>query len=192
MGSFEAKYVRHDTRFVINGTEYRSLDEMPEEYRALFRDEDRDGRPDWVQARMEQIRDGAFSARLEVRTVNGKTTYRVGDKEYGSYEELPEQYRALCEDRDGDGMPDAFTGTPNPQKLRSLADDRPQNGISARQSEVISSRRDGHAFAPAAERDDHRQFEFAGRNKSNGSFTVVPFLFLILGMVIGACLVALI
>jgi hypothetical protein len=141
MGSFEAKYARHDTRFVINGTEYQSLDEVPDECRPLFEDEDRDGRPDWVQARMDQIRDGARSATLEVRTVNGKTTYKAGGKEYGSYEELPERYRGLCEDRDGDGMPDAFAGTLNPQRLRLLADDRPEGGISAGQSKVMLLRR---------------------------------------------------
>jgi len=49
MALFESKSVKSWTRYVVNGQEYRSLDEMPEQFRAMFEDRDGDGCPDWIQ-----------------------------------------------------------------------------------------------------------------------------------------------
>jgi hypothetical protein len=86
------------TRIVINGKEYHSWDEVPEECRKLLK---------------------MKSADLRMITKNGVTTYQVADKEYPRLEDVPVEYRALFEDRDGDGKPDFLK---HPEHLLRLAD----------------------------------------------------------------------
>ena len=39
---------------------------------------------------------------------DGSFEYQIGDKTYNSFEELPEQYQKLLEDKNKDGIPDRF------------------------------------------------------------------------------------
>jgi hypothetical protein len=106
MGFFEKKFVTRTSKYVINGKQYDSLEEIPAEYRAMFEDADGDGRPDFIQNAIPDGLFGGTSQSIEVSTVNGVTTWRVGDRRYGSLEEMPPEHRALFQDRDGDGLPD--------------------------------------------------------------------------------------
>src|SRR5262249_3544193 len=63
-------------RIVVNGTEYRSLAEVPDEYRELL---------------ASQVK------RLEIVHVNGVTVYRVNGQEYRTWEEVPAVSRAFFE-----------------------------------------------------------------------------------------------
>ena len=87
----EEREVHESTRIVINGKEYHSLDEVPEQYRALLQDTDGDGVPDVLQ--------GATSQRIQVARVvrNGKTTYTYNGQEYERIEELPAEARNFLE-----------------------------------------------------------------------------------------------
>jgi hypothetical protein len=74
----------------VNGTEYASWDDVPEELRTTLRgalpDADGDGVPDVLQGR-------ATPGRHVVRTMKIK----VGDQEYDSPDQLPPELRATLE-----------------------------------------------------------------------------------------------
>ncbi len=110
---FSGKKFFKKTTYNINGKEYHSLEEVPEEFRRLLEDKDGDGCPDWIQSQVGQTGGYVSRAGFEMTTVNGVTTYKVGDREYRSLDEMPLEHRTLFEDRDGDGIPDAF-GKPGP------------------------------------------------------------------------------
>lgn len=108
MDSFQPKFTKRTTKYVVNGQEYRSLDEVPEQFRAMFEDRDGDGCPDWVHDKMASAAGDVSSLSIEHRTVNGVTTYKVGDREYQSLDQMPADERALFE-RFGRGVqPDRF------------------------------------------------------------------------------------
>ena len=108
MGLFGSKSFIRRTRYVVNDQEYHSLDEMPANLRKYFEDQDGDGRPDWLDDELQGMMGRVASQRIEMHTVNGVTTYRVGDREYQGLDEMPPGHRALFEDRDGDGLPDCL------------------------------------------------------------------------------------
>ena len=111
MGTFQSKFTKKTTKYVINGHEYASLDEIPEQFRAMFEDRDGDGLPDVVQQHMEAGRH--VSARsIEMRSVNGVTTYKVGDREYRSLDEMPPEHRELFEHLAHAGLPDRVPNVP--------------------------------------------------------------------------------
>jgi hypothetical protein len=87
----EEREVHESTRIVINGQEYHSLEEVPEEYRALLQDSDGDGVPDVLQ--------GATSNSIRVARMvrDGKTTYTYNGQEYERIEELPAEARSFLE-----------------------------------------------------------------------------------------------
>lgn len=106
MGLFEKKFVSRTSKYLINGRQYNSLEEIPAEYRAMFEDADGDGRPDFIQNAIPDRLFAGSSQSVEMTTVNGVTTWRVGERKYDSLEEMPPEHRALFQDRDGDGLPD--------------------------------------------------------------------------------------
>lgn len=117
------EWSRKVTRYVVNEREYSSLDEMPPEVRRLFDDQNRDGRPDCLETPLSRSLSYSTSESIELRTVNGVTTYRVGEVQYASLDEMPPEHRRLFEDRDRDGLPDGF---PNLGRIASeLAADGP-------------------------------------------------------------------
>lgn len=77
----------------INGTVYRSLDEVPEQYRAsvaaLFTDRDGDGVPDIMQGAEVA---GSFT------TTTRHETYEVGGVTYDSLDDVPEPARSMLRD----------------------------------------------------------------------------------------------
>ncbi|MHC4399949.1 MAG: hypothetical protein ACYTG0_09740 [Planctomycetota bacterium] len=108
MGVFRKTFAKTATRVVINGVQYDSIDEVPKQFRQLLEDADADGCPDWVQRQAASMGGLASASTVQMATTNGVTTYRVGDKEYRTLEEMPPEHRALFEDADGDGWPDKF------------------------------------------------------------------------------------
>lgn len=98
-------------KYRINGEEYDSLEDIPPHLRKLLEDADGDGIPDFAERLLDQVGQmGAqtSSVRAEMRTSGGVTTYRVGDREYQSLEEMPPEHRELFEDADENGIPDKF------------------------------------------------------------------------------------
>jgi hypothetical protein len=89
----EERELRESTRIVINGQEYHSLDEVPEHYRDLLRDDDGDGVPD--------VLEGASTSRMQVARVvrNGKTTYTCNGKQFERIEDLPPEARRFLENQ---------------------------------------------------------------------------------------------
>jgi hypothetical protein len=87
----EDQEIRQDTRIVINGQEYRSLDEVPEPYRDLLRDEDKDGTPAVLQA--------ATSQQMQVTRIvrDGRTTYTYNGQQFERIEDLPAQAQKFFE-----------------------------------------------------------------------------------------------
>ncbi|MHB9154594.1 MAG: hypothetical protein ACYC5N_02740 [Endomicrobiales bacterium] len=78
--------------FVIDGREYHSLEEVPEQYRELVR-------------RAEQNPGKGVHV-----TFHRSFKFKVNGKEYDRAEDLPEAARKLLEDKDRDGIPDALEG----------------------------------------------------------------------------------
>ena len=78
-------------KFVINGREYGSLDEMPEAERALF-----------IAARRAMESPGGGGAikqeQAVIETVNGVAKYTVNGREYDSLEAVPEAERKLLQE----------------------------------------------------------------------------------------------
>jgi hypothetical protein len=184
MDSFKKKFVTRTTKYEINGKEYGSLDRVPERFRSFFEDKDRDGCPDWIQSQMESMGSRLCSDSIKMTTINGATTYEVGGQEYHSLEEMPQQYRALFEDRDGDGFPDVLpemrglppAGLPEePPPAINPADHQAERRQLAEQ-EV----RQAHCRRSSDERD----FEFPGETRGNE-------LLLLLLLLPIACLVVL-
>ncbi len=203
MGSFEKKFSTTTTRYVIDGQEYDSLDDVPQQFRKFLADKDRDGRPDWVEDEMQRLRSYP-TGRVEVRAVNGATTYKIGDQQYNSLEELSQPYRALPEDRDGDGVPDLFDQVPRPgsgslrdkfpQAFNALAgrtraepgpreeaidaivlDDPPQ---SSSDSEIQRPRRRAEPIEKVPYRDPghDRDLEFGGESSGGAVFLLMLFV----------------
>lgn len=90
-----------EQEFVINGRTYRSIDQVPPQYRALatqmFADADGDGMPDVLESGASTTRAGS------------STTFRVDGRTYRSIDDVPEPHRS--------GMRAAFTA-PNPEPRR--------------------------------------------------------------------------
>lgn len=115
---------KRPAKYIVNGKEYASIDDVPAELRRFLEDKDGDGQSDFIQEQFEQLRghgiplDGKLPSGTQssftsvtMTTVNGKTTYRVGDQQYDSLDEVPAEYRKMFEDRDGDGRPELHLGS---------------------------------------------------------------------------------
>src|SRR5205809_2295177 len=59
------KIIRTSTRYVINGREYKSLEEMPEEDRQFFTDANKNGIPDGI----EKLMAGEISPSIQTHKV---------------------------------------------------------------------------------------------------------------------------
>jgi len=106
MDSFERRVSKKTTKYLVNGREYDSLEEVPPEYRSIFEDKDNDGVPDIAQSGGGTFETHVSTNTFEMTTTDGITTYTVGDQQYHSLEEMPPEYRAMFEDQNGDGIPD--------------------------------------------------------------------------------------
>jgi hypothetical protein len=81
---------RFMNRFVVNGVEYKSLEEMPPDVRALFNE------------------DGSLKPPTSNVPVSSTVvhTYNFNGVDYSSLEEMPPAVRAFFEDKNKDGIPD--------------------------------------------------------------------------------------
>lgn len=84
-------------KITVNGTEYSSWDEVPEDARRLlmasgaFADSDHDGVPDFAEGGgAESLKSGRFVSRVTKRIT-------VGDKTYDSVDDVPPALRATLE-----------------------------------------------------------------------------------------------
>lgn len=75
-------------KFIVNGVEYNSIDEVPEEFKNLVFGVDKN---------LKDIK-------IDSKVVNFK--YKINGKEYNSIEELPENLRKFVEDKNQNGIPD--------------------------------------------------------------------------------------
>lgn len=82
--------ITRTTKYKVNGKEYDSLDEAPEEYRKLLRDANGDGTPGVVQGRVLQ------------REV--KVSYEHNGQKYSSLDEMPPGVRAFFEGQEPAGQ----------------------------------------------------------------------------------------
>jgi hypothetical protein len=74
-------------------------------FRTILED-DPDGISDWVERKTKWTALGSSPRSIEMRTVQGVTTYTIDGQQYDRLEDVPEQYRELFADREGDGYPD--------------------------------------------------------------------------------------
>ena len=88
MSFFRKQFAKTFTSFTINGKQYGSLEEVPEEFRHLFEDQDGDGRPDWIQGHRQGCEGFAATDCVEMKTVNGVTTYDINGQRYQSLDEM--------------------------------------------------------------------------------------------------------
>jgi hypothetical protein len=98
-------------KFIVNGKEYASIEDVPEEFRGL------------VKAAQEKA--GQAGAPVQF-SVQKKFKFKVNGQEYDSVEEMPEAARRLFTDRNGNGVPDILedipqVGHPAPIIRRSAA-----------------------------------------------------------------------
>jgi hypothetical protein len=94
------KLVKTWTQFAFNGKDANTLEDLPDEIRKLLEEQEGPGLLDAL--RKAAASHGGFC--VDVKTVNGATTYKVGDTEYHSLDELPAEVRALLTGRDGNGL----------------------------------------------------------------------------------------
>ena len=190
MGFFEKKFVTRTSKYVINGRQYDSLEEIPAKYRAMFEDADGDGRPDFIQIAIPNGLFGGTSQSVEMSTVNGVTTWRVGDRQYGSLEEMPPEHRALFQDRDGDGLPDFLPNISGMSRAASLGAQARAGGASeidvettepqsaAMPSRGLSSYEDATPRQPSSlERPFQNDFAPPGESR-NGPLLAIVFVLL--------------
>lgn len=90
---FEKVTVNGRTELRINGKAYRSLSEVPPEYRPYFIDRNHNGIPDFLESATEET--GGKPLHCERVTRNGRTRFRVNGKEYASLGEVPEAARRI-------------------------------------------------------------------------------------------------
>jgi len=101
----------NQSRIVIDGRTYKSVNEMPPDVRAkyekamnMLRDEDRDGRPD------------VFDISSSTQVVSNTMKFVVDGREYSNIEDLPPEARAKYEqamsalDKNQNGIPDFVEG----------------------------------------------------------------------------------
>jgi hypothetical protein len=96
------------TKYTVNGKEYSSLAEMPEEFRSLFADQNRNGIPDTVESIGSGVFGKTFQGKLEMLNDNGRMTYVVNGKAFENVADLPPEIKALIEDKDGNGISDLY------------------------------------------------------------------------------------
>jgi len=103
-------------RFVINGVEYSSLDEVPEEHRQV-------------------IRDAMKTAEVAGAGVHHNVSISVNGQDFSNLVDLSESQRAIIAqvlaDRDGDGVPDIIASIAPMQQaiVRDVMADRDGDGI---------------------------------------------------------------
>ncbi len=197
------EFSKKNAKYIVNGREYDSLDELPEPLRKLLEDRDGDGRPDLFEGKLAELQ-GAFGkgacksiemrsvSSIEMRTVNGVTTYRVGDREYGSLEEMPPEHRALFERREAIGLlgprPGGVRGRETEKAERVLCPSAPAAGPTAspaREDRYRSPTGEESLLMPGRGRDP----ELAHRRTSDGLFLLLLFLVLILAAALFALVV---
>lgn len=97
------------TKYTVNGKEYASLDEMPEEFKSLFADQNGNGISDSMEQLFEKLKTGRnFSGNLKITQVDGKMKYFLNGKEYDSPDSCPPEFRKIIQDNDGNGIPDVY------------------------------------------------------------------------------------
>jgi hypothetical protein len=79
--------VRVVEKYVLNGKEYNSIDEVPQEFRKLIED-------------AAPLASGITSAK-----------FKVNDKVYDRLEDMPPEFQAILADKNGNGIPDILEGT---------------------------------------------------------------------------------
>lgn len=130
----------NQSRIVIDGRTYKSVNEMPPDVRAkyekamnMLRDEDRDGRPD------------VFDVSSSTQVVSNTMKFVVDGREYSSIEDLPPEALAKYEkamsalDKNQNGIPDFVEGmmgmTPqNPAKANTSSMSSPRTASRAPQT----------------------------------------------------------
>lgn len=132
----------NQSRIVIDGKTYNSVNEMPPDVRAkyekamnMLRDQDRDGRPD------------VFNVASSTQVVSNTMKFVVDGREYISLEDLPPEARAKYEqamgalDKNQNGIPDFVEG---------MLGMMPQNPAKANPSSATSPRRASRALQSAS------------------------------------------
>lgn len=182
MGLFQKKFAQKTTKIIINGKQYDSLADVPSQFRTFFEDKDGDGCPDWVQNNMASMQGFASANSLEMTTVNGVTTYKVDDRQYNSLDEMPEEHRALFEDRDGDGLPDAFPKIPGFSGAGSPRQTRGMIGVSddKRQQAPTQQRQAGEGWGRRSSVPPDLQFV----DESAGGGVLLAVLFVLLTLLV--------
>lgn len=105
---FSGKFNKY-TKYTVNGKEYSSLNEVPEEFRSVFNDQNGNGIPDSIEKMMENASVGGnFSGNVEVQQVDGKMKYFYNGKEYDSPDALPPEFRKIIQDNNGNGLPGLY------------------------------------------------------------------------------------
>jgi lipopolysaccharide export LptBFGC system permease protein LptF len=79
--------------FQFNGKTYQSLDELPEEFKLFFKDENNNGIPDIFENIQNYAQQGDKNANLNF------TQYHISGKTYNSLAEVPLEQQQLIKDK---------------------------------------------------------------------------------------------
>jgi hypothetical protein len=114
------------SRYTINGVSYDRLEDVPPHLRPLVDDRDGNGIPD----AFERLFPPNFAPEVKMAHVVSRK-FLVNSVEYERLEDLPPDVRALLEDKNADGLPDALEGLMNATRHAIGAQDasRPAAGF---------------------------------------------------------------
>lgn len=88
------------SKITVNGKEYNSLSEIPDEYKVVFKDENNNGIPDMVEGILSGMNDLNNPAvnKSGSSSVNANfTTFFYNGQQYGSLDQLPTNAKQMVE-----------------------------------------------------------------------------------------------
>lgn len=134
------------SKITVNGKEYNSLNDIPDELKVVFKDENNNGIPDMVEGILAGTNDLKNSSAQTSGSSNVNanfTTFFYNGQQYGSLDQLPPNAKQMVEkglaglEKTGMKITDSFTNVSKPEEL---------NKQNPKQNDVVQELQPGFKF----------------------------------------------
>lgn len=134
------------SKITVNGKEYNSLSEIPDEYKVVFKDENNNGIPDMVEgilAGMNDLNNPAINKSGNSNVNANFTSFFFNGKQYSDLNQLPPNAKQMVEkglaglEKTGMNITNSFTNVSKPEEF---------NKQNPKQNDVVQELQPGFKF----------------------------------------------